>query len=41
VAPAVTPLRIVALAYPALSPELGRRAGIAAAIVARTWLPAV
>ncbi len=39
-APAVTPLRIVALTYPAISPEIGRRAGIAAAVAARTWLPA-
>jgi energy-coupling factor transport system substrate-specific component len=39
VAPTVTPLRIVALAYPAISPELGRRAGVAAAVAARTWLP--
>jgi hypothetical protein len=39
VAPAATPVRIVALAYPAISPALGRRAGIAFAIAARTWLP--
>jgi energy-coupling factor transport system substrate-specific component len=36
---AVTPLRIVALALPAISPALAHRAGVAAAILARTWLP--
>jgi energy-coupling factor transport system substrate-specific component len=39
VAATTTPLRIVALAYPAISPEIGRRAGVAVAIAARTWLP--
>jgi energy-coupling factor transport system substrate-specific component len=35
----VTPLRIVALTFPAVTPALGRLAGLAAAVVVRTWLP--
>ena len=36
----VTPLRIVAIAFPAISPGLAWRAGLAAGIVAATLLPA-
>jgi len=39
VSPTATPLTILALALPAVAPETARRAGLAAAVIAHTWLP--
>jgi energy-coupling factor transport system substrate-specific component len=38
-APRMTPVAILALALPAIAPDVAQRAGLAAAVIVRTWLP--
>jgi len=35
----MTPVAILALALPAIAPDVAQRAGLAAAVIVRTWLP--